>query len=100
MSESRDTDIAALTNDEIFEEAKDRLDMSLAADNHNREAAKADMLFREGENHWDSDYVSSATQEKPELVINFTDTLVGRVVNSIADLRHPRQVSPDRGWGG
>ena len=60
--------------------------MSLAADNHNREAAKADMLFREGENHWDSDYVSSATQEKPELVINFTDTLVGRVVNSIADL--------------
>jgi Phage P22-like portal protein len=86
MSEVRDTDVDAVTAEEIFTEAKDRMSMSLEADSHNREAAKDAMLFREGENHWDSDYVTSASQENPELVINLTDTLVGRVVNSIADL--------------
>lgn len=86
MSGNRDTDIDALTNEEIFIEARDRMDLSLEADSDNRKLAKDAMLFREGENHWDSDYVSSASENNPELVINFTDTLVGRVVNSIADL--------------
>jgi hypothetical protein len=82
----RDPDLDAIADEDVFEEARDRMSMSLEADSHNREAAKDAMLFREGENHWDSDYVTSASQENPELVINLTDTLVGRVVNSIADL--------------
>ncbi len=86
MSESRDTDIDATSDEDLFEEARDRMAMSLDADSHNRDMSKEAMLFREGENHWDSDYVSSASQESPELVINLTDTLVGRVVNSISDL--------------
>jgi hypothetical protein len=89
MTESRDTDFDAISDEEIFIEAKDRLKMSLEADSHNRELAKADLLFREGENHWDS-----ATQSSPELVINFTDTLVGRVVNSIADLETRGKAHP------
>jgi hypothetical protein len=85
MSE-RDPDFDAISNEEIYIEARDRLKMSIEADSHNRKLAKDDLLFREGENHWDNNYVTTASQESPELVINFTDTLVGRVVNSIADL--------------
>jgi hypothetical protein len=86
MSDSRDHEFDAITEEEIFEEAKDRLPMSIDAESHNNKLAKADLLFREGENHWDNELVTSETQLSPELVINFTDTLVGRVVNSIADL--------------
>ena len=82
----RDTDFDAIKPDDIFAEARDRLQISIDADAHNKKLAKEDLLFREGENHWDNNYVTTETQQSPELVINFTDTLVGRVVNSIADL--------------
>lgn len=82
----REDDVDATTNEGIFEEAKERLQIANDADSHNRQLAKEDLLFREGENHWDNNYVTSESQQSPELVINFTDTLVGRVVNSIADL--------------
>lgn len=85
MSE-RDADFDAISEAEIYAEARDRLKISLDADSHNRKLGKEDLLFREGENHWDSKVVTTASQESPELVINFTDTLVNRVVNSIADL--------------
>jgi hypothetical protein len=90
----RDTDFDAISEKDIFSEAKDRLEMSLEADSHNRQNAKEDMLFREGENHWDNDYVTTESQRSPELVINFTDTLIGRVVNSIADLETRGQCHP------
>jgi Phage P22-like portal protein/LAGLIDADG-like domain len=83
---SLDPDFDAIKNDDVFLEAQERMKLSLDGDVHNREKAKAAMLFREGENHWDNDYVTSASQQTPELVINLTDTLAGRVVNSIADL--------------
>src|ERR1700743_694458 len=87
MSGNRDTDLDALKNDDIFEEARDRMQIALEADSHNRERAKNAMLFREGENHWDKAYPdTSVSEQNPELVINLSDTLIGRVVNSIADL--------------
>lgn len=83
---SLDPDFDAIKDEDVFLEAKERMDISIAADTHNRERAKNAMLFREGENHWDNDYVGSVSTQTPELVINLSDTLVGRVVNSIADL--------------
>jgi Phage P22-like portal protein len=85
MSE-RDPDFDAISEKDIFDEARDRLLIVMDAESHDRPLAKADALFREGENHWDNDLVTSASEESPELVINFTDTLVNRVVNGIADL--------------
>jgi len=84
-----DTEFDAITEKDIFEEARDRLKLSIDADTDNRKLAKEDSLFREGENHWNQHNVTTASEESPELVINFTDTLVGRVVNSIAE-REPR----------
>jgi hypothetical protein len=85
MSE-RDPDLDAIKESDIFEEAKDRLRISIDADSGNRSLAKEDLLFREGMNHWDNNFVTTESQASPELVINFTDTLVNRVVNNIADL--------------
>jgi hypothetical protein len=89
MSDIRDPDFDAITEKEIFEEARDRKKLVDDDDSSNRKLAKADALFREGENHWDNEYVTSASEESPELVINFTDTLVNRVVNGISE-REPR----------
>ncbi len=85
MSE-RDPDFDAISEEDIFTEARERLKISIDADAHNRTLAKDDLLFREGENHWDNEFVTTESQMSPELVINFTDTLVGRVVNSISEL--------------
>lgn len=86
MSESRDPDFDAISERDIFLEAKDRFAMAVEAEAPNERRAKDAMLFREGENHWNQEVATSASQESPELVINFTDTLVTRVNNSIADL--------------
>jgi hypothetical protein len=65
------------------------MQIAVADDSDNRKLAKDDALFREGLNHWDNEQVTSASEQSPELVINFTDTLVNRVVNSISE-REPR----------
>src|ERR1700743_1567541 len=93
MSE-RDPDFDAISEEDIFNEAADRRKMSLDFNSDNRKMAKADLLFREGENHWDNNFVPSASIEQPELVINFTDTLVTRVVNSISDLETRGKAHP------
>lgn len=85
MSE-RDTEFLAITEDAIFIEARERLKIAQEAENDNRQLAKEDMLFREGENHWNQKNTTTASEDQPELVINFTDTLVTRVTNNIADL--------------
>lgn len=88
MSE-RDPDFDAISEKDIFNEAKDRHQLSLDHDTKNRSEGKEAMLFREGLNHWDDATVTSASMETPELVINFTDTLVTRIVNNMAE-REPR----------
>jgi hypothetical protein len=86
MSDSRDPDFDAISEKSIFEEARDRLKISIDANSHNNKRGKESLLFREGENHWDQRVTTTESAQAPELVINFTDTLVTRVVNSIADL--------------
>jgi len=86
VSDTRDPDFDAISEEDIFEEARARLQIAVDHDSANNQRAKEALLFREGENHWDNKYSGAVSEESPELVINFTDTLVGRVVNSIADL--------------
>src|SRR5579859_4400918 len=81
-------ELLAVSEREIFDEAKDRLQISLSADENNRNEAKEDLLFAEGEGHWDDDTaVTTASMETPQLTINLTDAMVQRVVNNIKQQR-------------
>ena len=75
MREERDREFDALSPKDIFEEAKDRLQLAIDAESYDRNLAKEDLKFREGD-QWDHDIVTTATSETPELVLNFTDPLV------------------------
>jgi len=86
-------DKMAATEKEIFEEARDRLKIASDAESDNRLQAKADLLFREGQ-QWDSNPVTSASQESPEMTINFTDALVTRVVNNLRQQRPRGKAHP------
>lgn len=81
-----DREFAAITERDIWEEARDRLKIADEAYSENRQRAKAAMLFREGD-QWDHDVVTSAADDSPELTINLTDTFVRRVVNNIKQQR-------------
>jgi hypothetical protein len=97
MSE-RDPEFDAISEREIFDEARDRLKICLDAESKCRPEAKVAMLFREGEGHWDEPYVTTASAETPELVINLTDAMARRVVNNIKQQR-PRGKSHPVGDG-
>lgn len=81
-----DREFAAISDMEIWEEARDRLQIAVEAYSDNRKRAKAAMLFREGD-QWDHDVVTSASEDSPELTINLTDAFVRRVVNNIKQQR-------------
>ncbi len=81
-----DREFAAIKDEDIWEEARDRLQIANEADSDNRKRAKAAMLFREGD-QWDHDVVTSAAEDSPELTINLTDAFVDRVVNNIKQQR-------------
>lgn len=81
-----DREFAALTDKEIWEEARDRLQIATEAYSENRKRARAAMLFREGD-QWDHDVITTASEDSPELTINLTDAFVRRVVNNIKQQR-------------
>jgi Phage P22-like portal protein len=85
MSE-HDKDLNAVTEEDIFEEAKERLKISVDADDDNRERARQDLKFSEGD-QWDHDVVTTASEESPEITINLTDAMVMRVVNNMRQQR-------------
>lgn len=90
---TRDADFLAISEKDIFEEARDRLKIAQDADSKNRPAAKAAMRFREGD-QWDQQPVTSVSQQEPELTINMTDALVRRVVNNIKQQRPRGKAHP------
>jgi hypothetical protein len=98
MNAEGEREFLALTEKEIFEEARDRLQIAIDADTDNRNQAKYDLQFREGLNHWDVEGVTSASLQTPELTINLTDALVHRVVNNMKQQR-PRGKSHPVGDG-
>ena len=83
---SRDPEFDAITEREIFMEAKDRLQISYDAEIDNRNHSKACMRFREGD-QWDDAPATSQSMDQPELVINLTDAFVTRVENNIRQQR-------------
>ena len=89
----RDTDFDAIKASDIFEEARDRLEIAKEAESKNREGAKDDLKFREGD-QWDHDYTTTASEESPELTINLTDALVRRVVNNMKQQRPRGKAHP------
>jgi hypothetical protein len=94
MNDEGEREFLALTQKEIYEEARDRLRIAAEAESDNRRKAKYAIQFREGLNHWDKDYVTSASMETPELTINVTDALVRRVVNNMKQQRPRGKAHP------
>lgn len=83
---SRDPEFDAISEKEIFMEAKDRLSIAYDAEIDNRNHAKAAMRFAEGD-QWDDAPATSQSMDQPELVINLTDMMVTRVANNIRQQR-------------
>jgi len=79
-------DFLAITDEEIWEEAKDRLKIFQEAESDNRTRAKEALLFREGK-QWDDVPASSVSDDEPELTINLTDAMAERVENNIRQQR-------------
>ncbi|MDE2255934.1 MAG: hypothetical protein KGL42_16925, partial [Betaproteobacteria bacterium] len=86
MITQRDTEFEAISEKDIFEEARERLQIVQEAEAANRSAGKDDLAFSEGD-QWDHSPVTSASQETPELTINLMDALVTRVENNIKQQR-------------
>lgn len=90
MPDSTRTDnereFAAITDHDIWTEARDRLKIAAEAESDNRTRAKHAMLFREGD-QWDGTPTTTISQDEPELTINLTDAFVRRVVNNMKQQR-------------
>ena len=83
----RDPEFDAISEKDIFIEARDRLKLCLEAEAMNREEASYAMRFREGEQWEDSKVETSSTMDQPELTINLTDAFVTRIENNIREQR-------------
>ena len=86
MNDQDERDFLAITEKEIFEEARDRLKIAVDAESDDRSRAKIDLLFRDGD-QWPADVQTSYSQESPKLTINLTDALVRQVINNIKQQR-------------
>lgn len=85
----------AISEKDIFEEARDRLQICVDKESKDRPRAKTEILFREGEGHWDdATYVTSASEELPELTINLTDALCQRVENNLREQERSGKAHP------
>lgn len=85
-----DREFAAITEKEIWEEARDRLQICNEAEGDNRTRAKLAMQFREGQ-QWDPE---PGIDDKIELTINLTDAMCDRVENNIRQQRPRGKVHP------
>jgi hypothetical protein len=94
MSNLRDPDFDAISEKEIFIEARDRLKICADRESKDRPRAKNEILFREGEGHWDGKVVTTASEELPELTINLTDALCQRVENNLREQERSGKAHP------
>jgi hypothetical protein len=83
----RDDEFDAITEAEIWEEARDRLKIASDAEDANRNKAKEAIRFDWG-TQWGTDpAVTTASMDEPELTINLTSMLTRRVVNNMKQQR-------------
>lgn len=85
-----DREFAAITDKEIWEEARDRLQICNDAESDNRSRAKLATQFREGQ-QWDPE---PGIDDEIELTINLTDAMCDRVENNIRQQRPRGKVHP------
>lgn len=88
-----DREFAAISEADIWAEARDRLKICTDAEADNRKRAKEAIEFREGK-QWGNEVSTSVSQENIELTINLTDALVTRVENNIKQQRPRSKVHP------
>jgi len=82
-----DADFDAITDEEIFTEAVDRLKIATDAESDDRIQAIEDLEFDAG-NQWDSDITTQRSLDKrPALTINHTHVVVTRVINTLKQQR-------------
>lgn len=82
-----DYDFDAITDEEIFTEAVDRLKIATDAESDDRIQAIDDLAFDGGE-QWDTDISTQRTLDKrPALTINHTHVVVTRVINTLKQQR-------------
>jgi hypothetical protein len=77
-----DREFAAITEKDIFDEARDRLKIADDAEGDNKRRAKTAIAFREGD-QWDDE----GDADSLELTINLTDAMIERVENNIRQQR-------------
>jgi hypothetical protein len=86
-----DREFAAVKEQDIWEEARDRLQIANEADADNCKRAKDAILFREGD-QWEAN--PNIGEDEIELTINLTDAMVERVENNIRQQRPRGKVHP------
>lgn len=87
-------DTPAVTNEEIFLEADERLRISMECDGENRTLAIEDLEFEDG-NQWPDDlYNLRKIQKRPTLTINMTRRCVREVCNNMRQQRPRIKVHP------
>lgn len=94
MSATRDPEFDAISEKDIFLEARDRLQIAIDIESENRNKAKLDLQFREGEGQWDNAVVTTASAERPEVTINLTDALCQRVENNMREQERSGKAHP------
>jgi len=97
MGEIRDGDKDAITKQEIYLEAKARLQLAEEVETENRIEALRDIEFANGE-QWPTDIQKERRVEnRPSLTINHTDTFVRRVCNALRETRPRIKAHPVSG---
>jgi len=81
-----DREFDAISELDIWDEARDRLESSKNAESSNRQSAKEAIRFRAGD-QWDHATTTTESEDEPELTINLTDALCMRVENNIRQQR-------------
>jgi hypothetical protein len=79
-------EFAAISEADIWEEARDRLQICMDAESVSRQEGKQAAEFRLGR-QWDDAPATTISDDEPELTINLTDALVRRVENNIKQQR-------------
>ena len=87
-------DVPAETDAEIFQECANRLKLAEEAESTNRLLAIEDLEFADGQQWPDDLYNMRKVQRRPSLTINYTGTLVRRVVNNMKEQRPRIKVHP------
>jgi Phage P22-like portal protein len=84
----------AVTDEEIFFEAVERLRIAQEAEGENRQNAVIALEFEDGQQWPDDLYNMRKVQKRPTLTINHTRTMVRRVVNNMRQQRPRIKVHP------